>query len=56
MRTVEYEDVPKLCAQLLGEIESTGVTIQVMRNRKPYVRMEPVDEETKALFSAKRKR
>jgi antitoxin (DNA-binding transcriptional repressor) of toxin-antitoxin stability system len=56
VRTINYGEVPKLCAQLLSEVESTGVTIHVIRNGKPFVRIEPVDETTKALFAARRKR
>ena len=52
MRQVEYADVPRLCSQLLNEVETTGATIQIVKNGRPMARMEPVDEATKALLKA----
>ena len=56
MRLVKYEDVPAMCDQILDEVETAGVTFQVQKNGRPMVRIEPVDEATKAQFAAGRRR
>jgi prevent-host-death family protein len=56
MKLVNYEDLPAMCDELLDEVESTGITIEVVKNGRPCARIEPVDEATKALFEARRKR
>jgi len=54
MKVVAYEDVPRLCDGLLEEIETAGVTIQVVKNGRPIARMEPVDEATRVAYGARR--
>jgi antitoxin (DNA-binding transcriptional repressor) of toxin-antitoxin stability system len=56
MKVVAYEDVPTLCDELLDEIETTGVTIQVVKNGRAIARLEPIDEATRVLFATKRTR
>jgi len=46
MTIVQYEDFPKLNDQLLDEVEQTGVTMEVIRNGKPYARMVAVNAST----------
>ena len=36
VKTVQYGDFPALCDQLLDEVELTGVTVEVIRNGRPY--------------------
>lgn len=52
VKLVNYEDVPAMCDQILDEVESTGVIFQVQKNGRPMLRIEPVDEATKAQFAA----
>jgi antitoxin (DNA-binding transcriptional repressor) of toxin-antitoxin stability system len=56
VKLVKYEDVPAMCDQVLDEVETAGVTFQVQKNGRPMVRIEPVDEATKAQFAAGRRR
>jgi len=44
MKTVNDEDVPALTDELLQEIESTGVTILILKQGRPFVRLTPPDE------------
>jgi hypothetical protein len=55
VKLVKYEDVPAMCDQILNEVEATGVTFQVQKSGRPWVRIEPVDEATKAQFAAGRR-
>ena len=56
MKLVKYEDVPAMCDQILDEVETAGVTFQVQKNGRSMVRIEPVDEATKAQSAAGRRR
>jgi hypothetical protein len=56
VKLVKYEDVPAMCDQILNEVEATGVTFQVRKGGRPWVRIEPVDDTTKALLAARRRR
>jgi hypothetical protein len=52
MRIVRYEDVPATCDQILENVEMMGVTYEVRKDGRAVLRIEPVDEATKALFAA----
>jgi hypothetical protein len=54
MRQVEYADVPTVCDQLLEEIETTGVTIEIVKNGIPMARLGPVDEAVRMLWGNRR--
>jgi antitoxin (DNA-binding transcriptional repressor) of toxin-antitoxin stability system len=54
MRQVEYADVPTICDQLLEEIETTGVTIEIVKNGIPMARLGPVDEAVRMLWENRR--
>jgi len=56
MKSVNFEDVPKLCDQILHEIDTAGVCFEVIKDGRPIARLEPVDEATKARFAAKAKK
>ena len=53
MKIVRYEDVPTMCDEILAEVEKPRVSFEVHKDGRPYVRIEPVDEVTKAQFAAK---
>lgn len=53
MKIVRYENVPKKCNEILENVEKSGVSFEVHKDGRPYVRIEPVDEVTKAQFAAK---
>lgn len=44
MKIVHYEDVPRLCEQLLHEIDANGTVFEVLRDGRPFVRMVPIEE------------
>jgi hypothetical protein len=56
VKLVKYEDVPAMCDQIVDEVETAGVTFQVQKNGRSMVRIEPVDEATKAQSAAGRRR
>jgi hypothetical protein len=48
VKLINYEDVPAMCDQLLAEVELKEVIFEVRKNGRPWVRIEPVDDATKA--------
>jgi antitoxin (DNA-binding transcriptional repressor) of toxin-antitoxin stability system len=53
---VDYEDVPAMCDQILDEVETAGVTFQVLKGGRPMVRIEPVDEAIRPQLAAEHQR
>ncbi len=43
LKIVRYENVPKRCNEILGNVEKSGVSFEVHKDGRPYVRIEPVD-------------
>jgi prevent-host-death family protein len=54
MKTVDWNDFPAVCLELIDEVEVTGQTIEITKKGKPALRLMPVDEATRTQLAAKR--
>jgi antitoxin (DNA-binding transcriptional repressor) of toxin-antitoxin stability system len=54
MKTVEYRDVPKLCGELLNEVEA-GESFEVIRDGVARVRIVPLSDADRLEWAARRK-
>ena len=52
MKTVEWNDFPALCLELVDEVKATGLAIEITRNGVPALRLEPIDDVTRSSYES----
>ncbi len=50
-KTVDWQEFPAICLKLIDEVEASGQPIEITRNGSAVIRVEPVDDLTRAQFA-----
>ena len=50
-KTVDWYEFPAICLELIDEVEASGKPIEITRNGRAVIRVEPVDDLTRAQFA-----
>ena len=54
MKTMEWLDLPAAAIEVLDEVQRTGESMVITKNGVSAVRIEPIDEATRAEYEAHR--
>ena len=50
-KTVDWYEFPAICLELIDEVEASGRPIEITRHGRAVIRVEPVDDLTRAQFA-----
>jgi antitoxin (DNA-binding transcriptional repressor) of toxin-antitoxin stability system len=50
-KTADWHEFPAICLELIDEVEASGQPIEITRNGRPVIRVEPVDDLTRTQFA-----
>jgi len=50
VRTVDWDEFPEICLELIDVVEATGATIEIAKDGRSVLRLIPVNEGNKALI------
>jgi antitoxin (DNA-binding transcriptional repressor) of toxin-antitoxin stability system len=50
-KTVDRYEFPAICLELIDEVEASGKPIEITRNGRAVIRVEPIDDLTRAQFA-----
>jgi antitoxin (DNA-binding transcriptional repressor) of toxin-antitoxin stability system len=56
MKSVDWNDFPGICLELIDEVQVTGQSIDITRDGRPELRLIPIDDATRTLYEAERAR